>query len=316
MRPFKYALVAIVLFAVLGAFGATSEDSPDDDELDRSSVTSPQLHDCTAMQYGDRRANCVRRLQELLRTRGAPMNVTGFYLDQTTRYVQQFQAANGLRQDGVVDSRTLHALVTMPTGSAAWDLRRECVSLARGAEGNPDSQGRCVTELRNRLAARGVSIPRGDRFDTDTEKAVRAFQDTAGLPAIGVAGPLTKQALYGSRPGTQPDPTRTCTLRYCAIYLSRGVTTEVAGLIPDGDLARAAAATAIAILACRKVKAIPALDLVCEPATSLIVDRIFSVFERAAKQRACLVVRIGFPPGKNIWWPLSLGVDAGPNCRD
>src|SRR5213078_2280982 len=98
----------------------------------------------------------------------------------------------------------------------------------------------------------------------DTDAAVRSFQDATGLPPIGVAGPQTKQALYAPRTATNRPAEPACTLRSCAIHLSRGTTRDLADAFPDGELARSILANGISIVACARVKAIPTLNVVCQ----------------------------------------------------
>jgi peptidoglycan hydrolase-like protein with peptidoglycan-binding domain len=312
----RTALMVIAVLGAVGFVGNMSGGAPGDSDSTTSAAAVDELRDCGTMRYGEVRADCVRSLQELLRVRGAPIDITGNYLNETTKHLKEFQATRGLRQDGVLDARTLHALVDLPGDGAVWDLRRECVSLSQGGDGGPGSQGRCVMVLRSRLAAHGVGVAPGDQFDTGTEAAVRAFQEAAGLPAIGVAGPQTKQALYVRRPdrGRATDPS--CTPGHCVVYLSRGVTRDLADAFPDSELARWALAHGIGAVVCRRLRAIRGLDVVCQPAGTYIVDKVVDALTRAGRRNACLRVDVGYPPGRATWFPLDLAPDTGPNCRD
>ncbi|MET1002498.1 MAG: peptidoglycan-binding domain-containing protein [Acidimicrobiia bacterium] len=52
-----------------------------------------------------------------------------------------------------------------------------------------------VAELQQLLRDRGYDVPVNDKFDEQTENAVRAFQTDVGLPADGVVNAATIEAL-------------------------------------------------------------------------------------------------------------------------
>jgi peptidoglycan hydrolase-like protein with peptidoglycan-binding domain len=273
------------------------------------------LRSCAPIGWDDQRAGCVRMLQHVLRIRGAAMEQTGRYLNETTDRVKQFQAVRGLPENGVADHATLSQLIELPHGNADWDLRRECLSLSRGDSGGPDSQGRCVTALRRRLNAHGAELPDGDRLDEPTGLAVRAFQMTAGLEAKGVVGPQTKKALYAPLPPrSQPRVDPACRPSGCALYLSRSTTKDIASTIPSDRTARFLLAAGVSLLACWQVKRVPGLGVACQPVVDYIIDQLVGTVVLASEQNACLVVNLGYPPGHKSWSPLSVGVSSGPEC--
>ena len=139
MHALKLALVVFVLLGLAGVVSRFLGDKSTGDTIVAGDV-GKGVHDCGPMRYGEPRADCVRHLQEILRTRGAPINATGSYLNDTTKHIKEFQAARGLRQDGVLDDPTLKALIDLPADNN-WDLRRDCVSLSQGDDDRPVTRG-------------------------------------------------------------------------------------------------------------------------------------------------------------------------------
>lgn len=118
--------------------------------------------------------HAVTTLQYLLLAHGQTVTVDGVFGAQTGDAVRAFQWARNLPDDGVVCPRTWQALV---------------VEVGPGARGN---------------AVRGVQQEFPTRVDgvygPETEQAVRAFQRGAEIPADGVVGARTWQAIVGGVP--------------------------------------------------------------------------------------------------------------------
>jgi murein L,D-transpeptidase YcbB/YkuD len=55
--------------------------------------------------------------------------------------------------------------------------------------------GEYVAALQSILAAKGFAVPTDGHFNVATATAVREFQESRGLPADGIVGPRTWQAL-------------------------------------------------------------------------------------------------------------------------
>jgi peptidoglycan-N-acetylglucosamine deacetylase len=70
------------------------------------------------LRYGSR-GGAVRTAQALLRQRGYPVPVTGFYGPLTTAQVRRFQAARGIRRTGKVGPLTWAALLRRQGGGGA-----------------------------------------------------------------------------------------------------------------------------------------------------------------------------------------------------
>jgi peptidoglycan hydrolase-like protein with peptidoglycan-binding domain len=320
----RILFILVILAVVVAAFSGIDQVSETGPAISAEDVDG--LRSCGPMRKEDPREDCVRRLQKILRLRGAAIPETGHYLSLTTEAVQQFQEGRGLpQQDGTVDEATLDALTEMPSGGGEWDLRHECASLRR-SNGEQDSsgaasEGRCVVALRKRLNANGASLSDNSQFDDPTDVAVRAFQISVGLDAMGIVGPGTKKALYESRPPTgeltvAPD----CKLGGCTVYLTRRMTKALARASRN-DPAQYAITSALTVLACRRVKALVP-DIVCQTVATYLVNAVIDVTDvvdkaqQASKRNACLMVVLGYPEGTKSLSPVRLSSSGGPRCND
>jgi peptidoglycan hydrolase-like protein with peptidoglycan-binding domain len=117
----------------------------------------------------------VEAVQYLLRHRGADVQVDGNFGDQTVGAVRDFQQANGLPVNGIVNEKTWQALwVTVQSGDTDSDAVRAAQTLLNRFNKNLDVDG---------------------DYEDLTEAAVRAFQQQKGLPVNGIVGPETWRAL-------------------------------------------------------------------------------------------------------------------------
>jgi peptidoglycan hydrolase-like protein with peptidoglycan-binding domain len=123
----------------------------------------------------------VEAVQYLLRHRGADVQVDGDFGDQTDSALRDFQQANGLTVNGIVNDKTWPALwVTVQPGDTGSDAVRAAQTLLNRFKKTLDVDG---------------------DFGDLTEAAVRQFQQEKGLPVNGTVGPETWRALTAAVAG-------------------------------------------------------------------------------------------------------------------
>lgn len=132
----------------------------------------------------------VAQLQELLRAHGFRMRIDGDFGSVTEAAVRVFQRQNGLRPDGIADTKTWAALKsTVQPGTRI---------LRRGHTGAD------VRELQGLLQIHGYSVPRNGIFDDDTKQAAIAFQQKHKLKDNGIVDQITWTILRAGFPLPPP----------------------------------------------------------------------------------------------------------------
>lgn len=109
--------------------------------------------------------------------------IDGVFGPKTKEAVLQFQAANGLIQDGIVGVNTAIAL-----DNQTWGIQQDLLREGFAGEGVKEFQGMYNSYFGN-LAVDGV-------FGPKTKAEVIKFQESRGLVADGVVGPKTWSSLY------------------------------------------------------------------------------------------------------------------------
>lgn len=122
-------------------------------------------------------------VQHLLRQHGSDIPADGQFGPVTRSAVTAFQSARGLAADGVVGPQTWpHLVVEVREGSG----------------------GEAVKAAQTQLNKHGAGLTVDGNFGPRTAAAARSFQSAAGLPADGVVGAPTWQALLGGGGGGDP----------------------------------------------------------------------------------------------------------------
>lgn len=133
----------------------------------------------------------VKYLQHLLNTYGDDLKEDGDFGTKTYNAVKDFQRKNRLKVDGIAGKNTITALGGAWYETVVWSVSR---NLRKGYKGLD------VQALQTALIAQGYSCGStgaDGEFGTNTEKAVKAFQQAKGLTVDGIAGKNTITALGG-----------------------------------------------------------------------------------------------------------------------
>lgn len=141
-------------------------------------------------------------LQNQLKALGyfpASVKSSGYYGPITRDAVRRFQAAWGLKADGVVGTRTRAALKAAQTYAVAVANGANVMSSTRVWK--KGEAGQFVRQTKQRLNDFGYTAGNpesfsGEFFDTRMENAVKRFQKDKGLVADGFIGSKTRQILY------------------------------------------------------------------------------------------------------------------------
>ena len=150
------------------------------------------------------------QLQTALQNAGYSVgNIDGVYGARTDSAVRAFQAAAGLKVDGIVGPATLAALglsgqasgqtasgtQTTANDTAVATTATGVATFTNGGFLDTSSAGNII-QLQQALQAAGYSLGSADGiFGDRTDSAVRAFQAANGLTADGIVGPATLSAL-------------------------------------------------------------------------------------------------------------------------
>ena len=160
-----------------------------------------------ALKLGSR-GSAVSELQAALKLLGFyAETVDGIFSQSTAIAVSQFQEAAGLAADGIVGQDTWNRLFPV-AGSAIENPIANVPVTADNSEINPQAQptnfpvlrrrmrGPAVRDLQERLRAKGfLRVSADGVFGPETQAAVKAAQRQYQLPADGIVGRATWEAL-------------------------------------------------------------------------------------------------------------------------
>jgi peptidoglycan hydrolase-like protein with peptidoglycan-binding domain len=154
------------------------------------------------LQYGSNGA-AVAYLQQALIDAGISVygGADGVYGPATVSSVKAYQKAKGIEQSGRVDRATADALAG---GSGATGVKKPAPNVMLGLRHG--SLGSAVKKLQQAIIDAGVTLRGGADgiFGPATERALKSFQASQGLPANGVVDEATLSAL-----GNPKAPVRT-----------------------------------------------------------------------------------------------------------
>jgi len=155
------------------------------------------------------RGSEVIELQAALKLLGFyPDNVDGIFSQSTARAVSQFQEAAGLPPDAIVGQDTWNRLFPEAPSAMVENPTAKTPPTADHSEINPQAQptnfpvlrrrmrGAAVRDLQERLRAKGfLRVSADGVFGPETQAAVKAAQRQYQLPADGIVGRATWEAL-------------------------------------------------------------------------------------------------------------------------
>ncbi|MEO6862711.1 MAG: peptidoglycan-binding protein [Microcoleus sp.] len=161
-----------------------------------------------AIKLGSRGSE-VTELQAALQLLGFYTGeVDGIFSKSTAKAVSQFQEAAGIAPDGIVGQNTWNRLFPATPGASVENPIANAPQTAENSQINPQPQptnfpvlrrrmrGPAVRELQERLRAKGfLRISADGVFGRETEAAVKAAQRKYQLPADGIVGRATWEAL-------------------------------------------------------------------------------------------------------------------------
>ncbi len=129
-----------------------------------------------------------------------PVPLTGYFDSATVAAVERFQGFYGLPVTGIVDTATWNTITKIYTETVASlpdGYQGENAKLYPGYFLSIGMRGQNITDLQTYLNFLGRNIaaipeiPVTGYFGTQTENAVRVFQQLYGIPVSGAVGPVT-----------------------------------------------------------------------------------------------------------------------------
>ncbi|TCO65051.1 peptidoglycan-binding domain-containing protein [Actinocrispum wychmicini] len=189
----KKMLVRAAIFAILttGVGIASAGNAMACDGSARSDEFAsglPQVH------YGQHGQH-VLALQLALRHTGyTSLQGTGNYATNTLKAVRDFQRKHGIKDSGIVGSKTWHALVGAMPEYQTFGGQAPKYSITPGERNRDkvDTLGLIIQRI-HPYSAR--TLPDGDVYGPTLQKMVKDFQRRAGIKASGIVGQKTWAAM-------------------------------------------------------------------------------------------------------------------------
>lgn len=221
MASFQQSLIdALQLdnFPKLKSFVESTEMAPTEDVVGAADMPMPKTIDNETIQ---------NNLNAFLSRKGSKkrLAVDGIIGTDTTSVIKDFQKAQGLEADGIVGSKTIAALYSMPSiGSNAVEVKTlEPAQVSDAPIEPPVSKGimtkqeptkevapvvmpeeLSVEQIQGYLTIEGFDVGGVDgKMGPKTRRAIREFQKSKGLKADGIVGKNTISALL-SEPKEDP----------------------------------------------------------------------------------------------------------------
>lgn len=149
-------------------------------------VTLKKLNDIapTSFKQGDRHKEIIQIKKDLTKLGFGNMNINDLYGSFTAKRVEQFQKYYGLKENSIVDTKTLDKLYTTANTSLQEGKRHKD-----------------TIELKNKLHKVGFGgMNINDLYGSYTAKRVKDFQKKHGLKITGIADDVTLDKINNVRP--------------------------------------------------------------------------------------------------------------------
>ncbi|MEP6517007.1 peptidoglycan-binding domain-containing protein [Microcoleus vaginatus] len=203
---FGWSLCGLLAIGSIAPTPAVAQLPTSEQSNSNSSIAQTGAIVRPTLKLGSRGSEVIE-LQAALKLLGFyPDTVDGIFSQSTARSVSQFQEAAGLPPDAIVGQDTWNRL--FPAASAIENPIANDPVNPDNSEINPQAQltnfpvlrrrmrGRAVRDLQERLRAKGfLRVSADGVFGPETQAAVKAAQRQYQLPADGIVGRATWEAL-------------------------------------------------------------------------------------------------------------------------
>lgn len=179
-------IAASVIVGGMAAGAGTAAACPATPYSHELASTLPQLRPGTTGKH-------VAGLQLALRNAGYSLQGTGFYGTKTLVAVRDFQQRNGIKNSGIVGSKTWHALVGRKSLSQTSGMHALPTFSVHPGE-TDQAKVSTVIHLLSRLYWQS-SWYEFDSYTGELVAGVQRFQRSVGIKASGVIGPKTWAAM-------------------------------------------------------------------------------------------------------------------------
>ena len=187
------------------AYGASSGGSASSSGSSPAATATPKPNTDIVIQW-ESEGDDVRQYQQRLVELGYlnSKSVTGKFNQATVEATKAFQTMNGLKVDGAAGPQSLKLIYSNDAlnadGVRAGDLLMSSSGTGVSEVLTAGMTGEQVRQMQSRLAELGylsASFVSGV-YDSQTQQAIRQFQQANGLSADGAAGSATQSRLYAS----------------------------------------------------------------------------------------------------------------------
>ncbi|MCZ0903472.1 peptidoglycan-binding protein [Microcoleus sp. HI-ES] len=204
---FGWSLCGLLAMSSIAPTPAVAQLPTSEQSNSNSPITQTGAIVRPTLKLGSRGSEVSERQAELKLLGFYADNVDGIFSQSTARSVSQFQEAAGLPPDAIVGQDTWNRLFPAAPSAIENPIANDPVN-PDNSEVNPQAQptnfpvlrrrmrGAAVRDLQERLRAKGfLRVSADGVFGPETQAAVKAAQRQYQLPADGIVGRATWEAL-------------------------------------------------------------------------------------------------------------------------